>query len=1130
MKLITKRTVWIGVGALLALATILPAAADDTELFLGVPNAVNSAQPNILFIIDDSGSMGDLVRTQPNYDPSQTYTGSCSPNQVYWRTGTGSEPACNTSRWFNKTAFKCMAGMNSLATTGFYIADAAIQYNDATNTKAWGTISSNQKNRLVECHADDGVDGDGSPATDVYPKNGVTSGADAWASTPNQGGFKWFQTGTSQAYTFYDGNYLNWLTGPTALAPKIQIVQSVATNLLQSITGVNVGLMTFNTTPSNDQGGYVVYPMEDIATARTNMISAVNSLQALTFTPLSETLYEAALYYMGGAVDFGNPNSVANSRVAGNPSMYKSPLTASCQKNFIVYLTDGEPTRDSDADAKIKAMIDAKGQSFATLTGNANCPPYSYPAGFNPSGGDCLGPLAQFLYKGDISSLADQQNVITYTIGFTVDLPILADTAARGGGAYYTADDTASLTSALTNIVTSILNTQTTFVSPTVSVNSFNRTQNLNDLFISVFQASGSVHWPGNLKKYQLHAGDATIVDANGNPAVNPSTGFFKDTAQSFWSPTVDGSTVTLGGAANQIPAPGARNVYTYLGNSNLTDTSNRVVKTNTLITDATLNSGLPGDPTHDDVIDFINNMDVGDVNQNNITNEPRDQMGDPLHSQPTTVIYGPTLLDAVAYFATNDGFLHAIDTKTGVEKWAFIPPEFLGNQIQLLLDPSTTNKLYGIDGSLRVQTDANSDGVIGAGEHVYLFFGFRRGGTAYYALDVTNPNAPQLMWRKDNTSLPGVGQSWSTPVPTKVQITGATQNAKQFVLIFGGGYEADQDNYTASTDTTGNSIYIVDSVTGALLWQGTKNGGNKSFNVAGKAMDYSFPSDLKVIDFDGDGYADRIYAADMGGQVWRFDIFNGASAANLVTGGVFAQLGAASLTPPAPISQTRRFYYAPDFAIVNNKDFDFIHIGIGSGHRAHPLSLANQDRFYALRDYGGQGKQSQATYDAFTPIKDSDLVDITDNVSASVPQGQKGWQLQLRDGGWIGEKVLAEGKTFNNVIFFTTFRPALGGSTCEPQLGVNRLYAVSLFNGAPVTNLDGSSDGGPLSTTDRWTEFKGSISSEVVFIFPSPDGSTQCVGDQCTPPPVACVDLFCFPPGFSNNPVRTFWSEESAD
>src|SRR5262249_16230120 len=160
--------------------------------------------------------------------------------------------------------------------------------------------------------------------------------------------------------------------------------------------------------------------------------------------------------------------------------------------------------------------------------------------------------------------------------------------------------------------------------------------------------------------------------------------------------------------------------------------------KTNSGITAALLNAGLPGDPTRDDVIDFINNMDVADENQNGNTMEARDQMGDPLHSQPTAVIYGPTVADALLFFATHAGVLHAIDPKTGAEKWAFIPPEFLDNQIQLLLDPSASAKNYGIDGSLRVQMDVNNDGVVQPGEHVYLFFGLRRGGYSYYALDVT--------------------------------------------------------------------------------------------------------------------------------------------------------------------------------------------------------------------------------------------------------------------------------------------------------------------------------------------------------------------------------------------------------
>src|SRR5690606_29995891 len=102
-------------------------------------------------------------------------------------------------------------------------------------------------------------------------------------------------------------------------------------------------------------------------------------------------------------------------------------------------------------------------------------------------------------------------------------------------------------------------------------------------------------------------------------------------------------------------------------------------------------------------------------------------------------------------------------------------------------------------------------------------------------------------------------------------------------------------------------------SVTGALLWHGSLDGTHADF----PAMQYSIPARVRVLDFDGDGFADRMYAGDMGGQVWRFDITNGASASNLVAGGVIAQLGAAGLASPT-LAETRRFYYAPDVASVN--------------------------------------------------------------------------------------------------------------------------------------------------------------------------------------------------------------------
>ena len=106
----------------------------------------------------------------------------------------------------------------------------------------------------------------------------------------------------------------------------------------------------------------------------------------------------------------------------------------------------------------------------------------------------------------------------------------------------------------------------------------------------------------------------------------------------------------------------------------------------------------------------------------------------------------------------------------------------------------------------------------------------------------------------------------------------------------------------TFSTDSVGNALYIVDAYSGALLWSAGNDAleVDQSFAAMGRSMDYSIPARIRVVDFDGDGYADRFYAGDMGGQIWRFDVTNGNSASTLVAGGVIAQLGAAPAAVPA--------------------------------------------------------------------------------------------------------------------------------------------------------------------------------------------------------------------------------------
>jgi hypothetical protein len=79
--------------ALITLSSGAPALADDTELFVGDASAQAGAYPNLLFILDNSGSMGAQPSgssgTAESYDPLVTYPGACDASRTYYLTGGG---------------------------------------------------------------------------------------------------------------------------------------------------------------------------------------------------------------------------------------------------------------------------------------------------------------------------------------------------------------------------------------------------------------------------------------------------------------------------------------------------------------------------------------------------------------------------------------------------------------------------------------------------------------------------------------------------------------------------------------------------------------------------------------------------------------------------------------------------------------------------------------------------------------------------------------------------------------------------------------------------------------------------------------------------------------------------------
>ena len=1090
-----------------------PVTAEDTEVYLGASNTPSVVRPNLTFIIDTSGSMdGDVTSTTSNgsYNPATTYTGSCSSSRTYW-SNSGTPPSCSTDQYINTSANKCNNSSAALSSggSGFYV-DKLARYRSRSGGDRWESLNTSSKSNPVECQADWGVHGDTS-ASNTYPADANSGGP--WR-TNTSGAISWNSTGDT--YTLYSANYLNWRASSTTTVTKtrLQIVKEVFSTLMDSISNVNVAVIRYDDKSQDlNKGGYFVMPMQELTSAnRATYKTAVNNFTASGYTPLSETLYESYLYYRGDNVKFGNSTTpgtnVSGVLTPGNTAKYKSPIEYQCQKNFTILLTDGDPTYDTDADSSIKAL-----PGFSTVTGSTTC------------NGNCLDELAQYMFSQDCSSVhADKQNVITYTIGFTLDLPLLRDAATKGGGKYYTANDTSGLTDAFTSILTEILAINTTFIAPAVSVNAFNRFTHRDELYYALFRPNARPKWDGNVKRFKLAGSPPAIVDKNGVAAIDATTGFFKTSVTSFWTADADapdGDEVRKGGAASKLTLP--RTIYTYTGaaaanNELLTSAGNKLHEDNAAVTATMLGNASMVAADRTSLLQWARGVDLFDDDSDTLTNDIRRHMGDPLHSKPLLVTYGGTNAapDMTLYVGTNEGYLHAINTTTGSELFSFVPQELLPNMQLRFDDSASTPHPYGLDGPLTMWfNDVNGNGllfnasnVLDSGEHVYLYQGMRRGGKNYYALDVTSRTAPKLKWviKGGSGDFSELAQTWSAATKSKIKLNGVDKN----VLIFGGGYDTAQDsNATAQDDTTGRAIFMVDAETGAKLWQagpaGSANGSNPNLLLAG--MTNSIPADVSVLDTDGDGYADRMYAADMRGQLWRFDIKKGnTGAASLATGGIIAKLG------DTTAAGNRRFYYAPDVSLA--KDLSQLNIAIGSGYREHPLDTTIRDAFFVMADKNIYGPAlDNSGNPVYTSITMSDLYDATSNVIGQGTQveitaaqtalaGKKGWFIWLNESGgsFIGEKVLAKSLTFSDMLMFTTYTPiAANTGACSPSQGRALTYMVNIKDGTAIYDFNKS--GGTILTQEdrRMNLIRGGIPPEPSLLFHE-NGPVILIGTEKAP------------------------------
>lgn len=801
---------WMG----FSLAGFTTAAQAGTISQVPLPTAA-SAKPNIMLLLDNSGSMNNIVPDKP-FDATAVYLETC--------------PATNLVPATKQVELRLLDGQPQI-----FIAGQATAY-------PWGT----------------------------GPDQRCFGGNDRYlAKLTADGG-----TGPSGYLPAeYSGNFLNWYfqagnTDPVwnsssqqkkpGTFTRMEIAKGAASALLDTLGGVRVGLSTYN----GGNGATILQGVTDISSGRADLKAKVNALVASGSTPLAEALRDLGDYFAQGQTgslqlypgDQTKTQTVANSSLFARGYTFTNPAPAPiqyfCQKNFALLMTDGRPTNDSDIASVLRDYDgDCQNASPACLSEDRK-PGQSY----ENTGTDYLDDVAAALrdidLRPDLSEGPDKpvvNNLITYTIGFADDQvindPLMRDTAANGGGLFLTAVNAEQLGQAFAGAANFILSN--TGSAAAVAVNGPRLKAEGDNLAFQAIYNSGN--WTGELIAYNLDpitgAVDSVKWRASEQlPAVidrklftwNPGENSVKPEGVLLaWNNlTADQRQALEIGPAGVADGRGAQRLAYLRGDTSAEgDGADSFRPRNSLLGDI-----VNGDPVH------VGNQNFG-----------YDLLPDPEGSSYPGYRAGEAKeRPAMVYAGANDGFLHGFEAASGKELFAYMPAAVLAGANQLTFPQFREQHRFFVDGPPRA-----NDAYIGGGWRTYLLGSLGAGGKSIFALDVTDPanfSAGDIKWEFSDPA--NLGFTFSQP-------TVARLNNGKWVAIFGNGYQ-----------NAGNKaiLYVLDLANGAVLK--TLDTGVGS-STAPNGLSTPVPVDL-----NGDRIADVVYAGDLQGNLWEFDLGGDATAA----------------------------------------------------------------------------------------------------------------------------------------------------------------------------------------------------------------------------------------------------------
>lgn len=492
-------------------------------------------------------------------------------------------------------------------------------------------------------------------------------------------------------------------------------------------------------------------------------------------------------------------------------------------------------------------------------------------------------------------------------------------------------------------------------------------------------------------------------------------------------------------------------------------------------------------------------------------------KLGDIVHSAPLLVV-GDGLdnnLDSTTdedgeetgmiFAGGNDGMLHAFNAQTGDEVFAYIPHLIFENLINLT-DTSYDHNFYVDATPFSRKIDVNGT------DRVLLTGGLKKGGKGYYCLEITkilfqddgtlsetevatpaHNDGVDVLWEYPSldegtdavfgtaddvmATDDDLGYSFSDIFIVKKETNPDDLTHHNWIAIFGNGYES----------TNGHAVlYILDAMTGEVIRKiDTESGGGNGL------------SSPAIIDIDNDGKVDYVYAGDLKGNMWKFDLTSGKPSEWKV-----AYLDSGNNPLPLFSSPGQPITSAPD--VMNHCAVNSGYMVIfGTGQFLGETDRTNNDQqsLYGIWDNGFPlGSWNEATgvlssmtgatlleqteiaflyqsshYLRFVSDNSADWVSLNSSTGTVESGSHIGWYFDLpldkeSDGTLDGERVIKDVIIRNKTLIAITFTP--NDSPCTGG-GFSMVHELDPCDGSRLdspqfdTNGDGVIDKNDLVEID---------------------------------------------------------------